>query len=1210
MPITCGGCGHENISTAKFCAQCGAPLARNCEKCGSAVATSAKFCSECGHAVAVAGPEAQVPVRFTSPDSYTPRRIAEKVLLSRSAVEGERKHVTVLFADLKGSMELLAGRDPEDARRLLDEVLDRMMEAVHWFEGTVNQVMGDGIMALFGAPVAHEDHAVRACYAAVRMQEAVTQWAASLRQAEGTQVQIRVGVNSGEVVVRSIGSDLRMDYSAVGQTTHVAARMEQMAEPGTILISPSTLGLAEGYIQVRPRGAATVKGLREPIDVFEVTGTTAVRSRLQARAGRGLTKFVGRHDELAQLLALFERVRQGQGRVVAVIAEPGLGKSRLYAELLHAPQTNDCLILETGCLSYRRAAAWLPIIELLRAYFQIEPHDEPRKIENKISGRVYSLDELLIPYIAPFLWLLDAPVDDPAWQRLDPPRRRLRALEGVKRLLLRESRVQPVLLVVEDLHWIDTETQTLLNDLIESLPTTRVLLLLNYRPEYQHGWASKSVYQQLRLDPLAPETADALLASLLGHDPDMEPLKRLLIERTDGNPFFLEEAVSGLREAKVLVGEPGAYRLTRRPDTIIVPATVQAILAERIDRLPEEEKRLLQAMAVVGTDVPFPLLREIADAGDEQLRHWLGHLQTGEFLYESRLVPDLEYSFRHAVIHDVAYGNLVHERRRVLHARIVDAIERVHADRLAEHFERLGYHAFRGERWEKAVTYLRQAGLKAHGRFANREAVGLFDQALVALKRLPESTTATELGIDIRLELRSALYPLGEFDRILTCLQEAQALAIAVGDQGREGWVSLQWGDALRQSGRIEEACPLIERAQVLGQACGDVPLEMAANQYLGLARYAAGDFRRSVERLQAVVQASPPAGMSFGWTNAGSRAGFLAVNVSWLARAFAELGDFRVGITYGEQGLALAESVDDPYSRALACIGFGYLYLVRGDLDHAIPLLERGRAATRERSMPLVELQAVRNLGLAYARAGRAPEGLALLEQALHEVDSRRLTVQQVTVLGLLAETYLMAERLTDALVTATKTLDVARERGQRGEETVALRLLADIAVVLNPDTAEPAESHYRASARLAEELDMRPQLARCQLGLGRLQLRQGMRLDAEEALGSAAVLLSDMEMGFWLKQALAGLAQLGRLIIIARDRPALYEHLASLVSSDEGLDIVLDRRTGGDPGRPGPERRGDAGVDSLLRSRGLAVGQRGATPGGLGRTLEPGGA
>ena len=409
MPITCVGCGHENGSTAKFCAQCGASLARNCEKCGSAVAPSANFCSECGHPAAPPGQAPQVPVRFTSPDNYTPQRIAEKVLLSRSAVEGERKHVTVLFADLKGSMELLAGRDPEDARRLLDEVLDRMMEAVHWFEGTVNQVMGDGIMALFGAPVAHEDHAVRACYAAVRMQEAVTQWAAARRQAEGIQVQIRVGVNSGEVVVRSIGSDLRMDYSAVGQTTHVAARMEQMADPGTILISPSTLGLAEGYIQVQPRGAATVKGLREPIDVFEVTGTNAVRSRLQARAGRGLTKFVGRRDELAQLLALFERVRQGQGRVVAVIAEPGLGKSRLYAELLHSPQTNDCLILETGCLSYRRAAAWLPIIELLRAYFQIESHDEPRKIESKISGRVFSLGELLVPYIPAFLWLLDVP---------------------------------------------------------------------------------------------------------------------------------------------------------------------------------------------------------------------------------------------------------------------------------------------------------------------------------------------------------------------------------------------------------------------------------------------------------------------------------------------------------------------------------------------------------------------------------------------------------------------------------------------------------------------------------------------------------------------------------------------------------------------------------------------------------------------------------
>ncbi len=419
-----------------------------------------------------------------------------------------------------------------------DPVLERMMEAVHRYEGTVNQVMGDGIMALFGAPLAHEDHAVRASYAALRMQESVRRYADEVHRTEGIPIQIRVGLNSGEVVVRSIGSDLHMDYTAVGQTTHLAARMEQMAMPGSSLMPAETLRLAENYVQVKALGPRTVKGLETPVEIYELVGASMVRSRLQAAAARGLTRFVGRAGELDQLRQALERARAGHGQVVSVIGEPGVGKSRLYWEFTHSHRTQGWLIVESGSVSFGKASAYLPVVDLFRAYFQIETRDDARKIREKVTGKVLSLDRALESSLPAFLWLLDVTVDDAEWQRLEPSQRRQHTLDGVKRLLLRESQVQPLIVIFEDLHWIDTETQALLDSLVESVPTARLLLLTNYRPEYQHGWNGKSYYRQLRIDPLPPETADELLTALLGADPTVEPLKRLLIERTEGESIF------------------------------------------------------------------------------------------------------------------------------------------------------------------------------------------------------------------------------------------------------------------------------------------------------------------------------------------------------------------------------------------------------------------------------------------------------------------------------------------------------------------------------------------------------------------------------------------------------------------------------------------------------------------------------------------------
>jgi len=635
--MKCPRCQHENPPQAKFCLECGARFAVACAQCDTQLPVGAKFCLECGTPTDSHGTE---PARFASPQSYTPKHLAEKILTSKAALEGERKQVTVLFADLKGSMEMLADRDPEEARKLLDPVVERMMEAVHRYEGTVNQVMGDGIMALFGAPLAHEDHAVRACYAALRMQESVKKYAEEVRRSHAAVVKIRVGLNSGEVVVRAIGSDLRMDYTAVGQTTHLAARMEQLADPGAIVITPETLALAEGYVEVKSLGPLPVKGLAEPVEVYEVTAAGPARTRLQAATRRGLTRFIGRDAELDQLRRAQQIAGGGHGQVAAIVGEAGVGKSRLVYEFTHSHRQQGWLVLESTSVSYGKATSYLPVIDLLKGYFKIQDRDDLREIREKVTGKLLTLDRALEPTLPALLSLLDVPVDDASWQSLDPARRRQLTLDAVRRLLLREAREQALLVIFEDLHWIDGETQALLDSLVESLGSARLLLLVNYRPEYQHTWGSKTSYSQIRLDAFPAESAGELLDALLGDDPELAPLKQLLVKR--GNPFFLEETVRTLVETKALTGERGRYRLMQPVPAIQVPPTVQAMLAARIDRLAPEDKRLLQTASVVGKDVPFALLHAIAELPDEALRGGLDHLQAGEFLYETGLYPDLE----------------------------------------------------------------------------------------------------------------------------------------------------------------------------------------------------------------------------------------------------------------------------------------------------------------------------------------------------------------------------------------------------------------------------------------------------------------------------------------------------------------------------------------------------------------------------------------
>jgi class 3 adenylate cyclase/tetratricopeptide (TPR) repeat protein len=1105
--MTCPRCQQDNPTHARFCLGCGARLALACGACGTELPGGARFCLHCGQAIAGS---AAAPIRSPTPETYTPRHLAEKILTSKAALEGERKQVTVLFADLKGSMELLADRDPEEARKLLDPVLERMMAAVHRYEGTVNQVMGDGIMALFGAPLAHEDHAVRACYAALRMQESVKKYADEVRRSHAAVVKIRVGLHSGEVVVRTIGSDLHMDYTAVGQTTHLAARMEQLAEPGAIVITPETLALAEGYVEVKSLGPVPVKGLADPVEVYEVTGAGPARTRLQAGARRGLTRFVGRDAEMEQLRRAQQLAGAGHGQVAAVVGEAGVGKSRLVYEFTHSHRLQGWLVLESASVSYGKATSYLPVLDLLKGYFKIQDRDDLREIREKVTGKLLTLDRALEPALPALLALLDVPVDDPFWQTLDPGQRRQRTLDAVKRLLLREAREQPLLIIFEDLHWIDGETQALLDGLVDSLSSARLLLLVNYRPEYQHTWGRRTSYGQLRLDMLPAESASELLDALLGDEPGLAGLKQLLVRR--GNPFFLEETVRTLVETKALMGERGRYRLTQPVQAIQIPATVHAMLAARIDRLPPDDKRLLQTASVIGKDVPFALLEAIADLPDEALRRGLDHLQAAEFLYETGLYPDLEYTFKHALTHEVAYGSLLQERRHSLHTRIVATIEALYRDRLTEHVERLAHHTYRGEDWAKAVTYLRQAGAKAAVRSAHREAVACFDQALVALAHLPESHGRTEQAIDLRFNLRSVLLPLGEHERIFHRLREAESLAQVLGDQQRLAQAAVYLTEHFRLMSDLDHALESGQRALSLASGQGDLGLQVLANFYMGCVSYDLGDYRRATDfvRWNVASLEGKLIRERFGMT--GLPSVLSRVYLSW---SLAELGAFAEGFTQVEEAVGIAEAADQPFTLIWAYVGLGHLCLCKGDFHRSIHVLERCLGLCESWHIPTLFPTVASTLGVAYAQSGRVIEGLPLLEQAAST--GGRGAVR----FGRLGEAYLLAGRNENALEYAQRARDLSRDHKLRGYQAYALRLLGDINANRDASEAMRAEAYYDEAVVLAEQLGMRPLVAHCHLGLGQLFQRTNKPATAREHLTTATAMYREMGMTFWLEKA-----------------------------------------------------------------------------------------
>jgi class 3 adenylate cyclase/tetratricopeptide (TPR) repeat protein len=1107
--MNCPKCQHDNAATAKFCEQCAAPLVRACVNCSALTAPTAKYCDQCGHPL----PPGAGNARFASLESYTPRHIADKILTSRAILEGERKQVTVLFADIKGSMELLVDRDAEAAQTLLfDPVLERMIEAVHRYEGTVHRVMGDGIMALFGAPLALEDHAVRACYAALRMQQTVAQYADVIERSHRVPVAIRVGLNSGEIVVRAIGNDLQMDYTVVGQTAHLAARMEQMASPGTVLTTADTLHLAEGYIAMKPLGPMPVRGLTDLISVYEVTGAGAARTRFQTAAQRGLTRFVGRDVELEQLRRAQQLAGDGHGQVVAIIGEAGIGKSRLVHEFVHSRHMVDWQVLESSSVSYSRATPYLSVIELLRHYCKINIHDSTQTIREKVTSKILSLDQALRDAIPPVLELLDSLDDKDPFRSLDVAERRQCTYQAVIRLLLSESRVQPVIAVFEDLHFNDSLTVGLLNELVVAAENACLLLVVSYRPEYRDEWRNRPNYQQLRLDPLASESFEEFGQALLGSDQSLHALKRFLAERASGNPFFVEEIVRSLVDTGVLEGERGSYRIERPFSSVEVPPTVQSVLAARIDALPAAEKRLLQEAAVIGHNVPFTLLHAICGLTEDNLRGLLDNLQAAEFLYATQIFPDLRYTFKHSLTHDVTYSGELLERRRDIHVRVMDAIEQLYADRLGEQVERLAHHAMRGEQREKAVHYLWQAGGRAAARSALADARSWFEQALGVLDALPESRASLERAYEIRLELRRVLRQLGEGRLMLEHLRKAEALAERLQDDRRRGQVYALMTTVHSSLDELDEALVTGTRALDISGRLDDLQLRVVATSHLEQAYYYRGEYRQVFEFAPDILAAQPAGGVHeyFGMASLPSVFGR-----AWLVMSLAELGRFAEASRYAAEALQIAEPTQHAHTIGWARLPASMVHLFKGDWAEALQLVEHWINLPRVLDVAVLLPWAVATSAWALAEIGETGEAWNRVregERLLEHLAARGIVGHRGWAYHAVGRACLLLGRFDEARRMGDRAVESSRR--QPGFAAHALRLLGDLAAHPEQLDAESGEAHYRQAMTLAEEHGMRPLVARCHLGMGRLCRRTGKPDRAREHLTTAMIMHREMDM------------------------------------------------------------------------------------------------
>jgi class 3 adenylate cyclase/tetratricopeptide (TPR) repeat protein len=1064
--MECPSCGHLNREGARFCAQCATPLtdAVTCPSCGTENVPAAKHCDSCGQALT----STAAPIATPDPRSYTPEHLAEKIRAARAALEGERKQVTVLFADMMGSMELAEQSDPEELRAIMDRFFSILCAGVHRFEGTVDKFTGDGAMALFGAPIAHEDHARRACYAALQLQRDLVTYAAELRREQGLGFSVRMGLNSGEVVVGAIGEDLGMEYTALGHTVGLAQRMEQLAEPGKTYVTQHTASLVEGYLALADLGEFPVKGVSRPLRVHELTGVGVARASLDVARARGFSQFVGREEEMRLLESTLEQAFSGQGQVIGIVGETGVGKSRLCHEFAERRRAKGIPVYHLAGQAHAKSVPLLPVLQLLRSYFEITERDSDRTARERIAGKLLLLDESFgddLPLLFDFLAVPD-PERPPT--RMDPEARQRQILGLMKRLSHAESAREPGLTVFEDLHWLDPASETFLANQVEAVQGTRSLTVLNFRPEYRAAWMSRSYYRQLALAPLGAEAIEEMLADLLGSDPSLDGLSELVRERTQGNPFFIEELVQSLVEAGSLEGERGAYRLVRPVAEAAVPASVQAVLSARIDRLPRREKAVLQAAAVIGKEFSEPVLAHVFGLAQPELEDALRNLVAAEFVYEQELYPEALYAFKHPLTQEVAYGSQLGERRTTVHAAVARAIAEHYPEQLDERAALLAQHwEAAGETLEATRWHARAAAWSGYN--DPTQALRHWSSVRELTDALPKSAESVAQGLNARISLLDYGWRLGiSREQEEALFREAERMAAEAGDIRSQARLLLAYGLVRGLSGGdVQEWIKLARQAFALAEQSGDPALYPMAVGRSAYGFFSTGQYREGVALCDRAIELADGNPNVRASASGGRRYAFCYGFKGFLFSFMGELEQARQLI---EPGRKLARDQED-----METVGLTHMYSAwlahfvgepGGGLGHAQQTLEIAERI----GGPFSRVAAWFSLGSAEQRRCEWQRSIEAFERSFAIARESRVGAElDAWCLGLLAESYLGLGDTERARELVEEGLEIARVRGQPGYEIPASLALARILL-----GSGDAASRTEIEAALARTLEL----------------------------------------------------------------------------------------------------------------------------------------
>lgn len=1038
---------------------------RRCSHCGFPIRATANFCGGCGRSRALSSAADQNALAFLQ--SKVPAELVERILHS-GAKSGEHKHVTVLFADVRGSTALIDKLDPEEALEILGPVLQILMDAIHQHDGFVNQVRGDGIMALFGAPIATEDHAVQACQAAIAMRAGIHE----LNRRRTGDISLRIGMNSGHVVIHSIGSNLVMNYDAVGKTVHLAARMEELAAPDAIMLTAATHKLAKGFIATEPRGIVALKGVEDPVETFELDKMRST-TRWQARSSQGLSVLVGRQAELNTLKGALKSAASGNGQALIVVGGAGLGKSRLIHAFV-GELSNEWMVLEAACVAQHTQSSYYPISDLIRNIFAIGTDDTPDTVAQRVREQLISLDPTLCRYLPAISSVLDISVDDQEWKKLEPSEKRREIIEAITALILFQERRTALLIIIEDVHWIDAETKIILHNVMNLLRGVRIFVVMTQRPE---GALANPGLLRLDLSALDNVASQEMLDRLMGSDLTLQSIRKRIVEKAQGNPLFLEELFQSLAETGNLEGGPENYRLSKPAERIDIPETIHTVLAARIDRLAGSAKTLLQTSAVIGAAVSVALLSGMLDeVAPGKITADLKTLEKADFLRRVTRVG-AEYSFKHELIREVAYGTMLLGARRALHAKAVATIESRFADRLDEHIDRLADHAFMAELWEKAAPYQLRSCRRAVRRGANQDAIGIYRRGLETLSHLPASAARTKAEIDFRLIAVIALEPLGKHRLIADLLREARNLADSSNDALRNAAVNCQLSVALWRIGEHGSAMEAAKAASTVAHQIADPALMFASLHNIGIVLHETGAYRDAIEVHKKCFAFETP---ELDAKRAGWAAYPSVVLRTFLADSLIEIGELERAELMALEASQRAEAGDHFYSRVNISHVLARLRMAQGRHAEALSLM-------RECWQTSLDLGIVQMYPILAARMGEAYLAVGDIRAAAEILAKpERLDVPLAEngfgwgwLFVAQGQAFLAGGDHSQARTAGKRALTLAEERGEPPQQAYALKLLGD--TFLAEGCISEARGCFEHALELATKCGMRPLMDQC---------------------------------------------------------------------------------------------------------------------------------